>query len=55
MVLKEVVFQRKVKIQNLNRIALNPQLLENIGLTIWDEVSIFLDVSKNQIIVRGEK
>jgi predicted lysophospholipase L1 biosynthesis ABC-type transport system permease subunit len=55
MVMKEVVFQRKVKIQDLNRVALNPQLLENLGLGVGDEVKIFLDTTKKQIIIRGEK
>ena len=53
--MKEVIFQRKVKIQDLNRVALNPQLLENINLKIGDEVSIYLDTNKKQIIIRGEK
>lgn len=52
---KEVIFQRKVKIQALNRIALSPELLENMNLKVGDDVSVFFDTEKQQIIVRKEK
>ncbi len=55
MVIKQPIFQRNVVIQNLNRVALNPQLLENLGLKIGDKVKIFLDIQKEEIIIRGEK
>jgi len=52
---KRVIFQRKIKIQTLNRIALYPELLENMGLKIGDEVSVYFDIEKKEIIVRKEK
>lgn len=55
MVIKRPVFQRNVIIQQLNRVALNPQLLENLGLKEGDKVKIFLDTEKEEIIIRGEK
>lgn len=55
MVIKQPIFQRNVKIQSLNRIALNPELLENLGLKTGDKVKIFLDTEKEEIIIRGEK
>ncbi len=55
MVTKEIIFQRKVKIQTLNRVALSPELLENMNLSIGDNVSIFFNIKKKEIIVRKEK
>ena len=52
---KEIIFQRKIKIQTLNRVALSPELLENMKLSIGDNVSIYFDVDKKEIIVRKEK
>ncbi|HVY01554.1 MAG TPA: hypothetical protein VHA12_02205 [Candidatus Nanoarchaeia archaeon] len=52
---KEVLFQKKVKIQALNRIALSPELLENLDLKVGDDVSIFFDTEKQQIVVRKSK
>ena len=52
---KEVIFLRRIKIQSLNRIALSPELLENMNLDIGDDVSVFFDVDKKEIIVRKEK
>jgi bifunctional DNA-binding transcriptional regulator/antitoxin component of YhaV-PrlF toxin-antitoxin module len=52
---KEIIFQKKVKIQALNRIALSPELLENLDLKMGDDVSVFLDTEKQQIVVRKEK
>ena len=54
MVIKKPIFQREVVIQNLNRVALNPQLLENLGLKIGDKVEICLDTEKEEIIIRRE-
>ena len=45
----------KIKIQQLNRVALPSSLLENLELEIGDEVEIFLDIEKNEIIVREVK
>jgi len=55
MAIKQPAFQRNVIIQSLNRVALNPQLLENLGLKIGDKVKIFLDAQKEEIIIRREK
>lgn len=55
MAIKQPVFQRNVVIQSLNRVVLNPQLLENLGLKIGDKVKIFLDTHKEEIIIRKEK
>lgn len=55
MVKKEVIFQRKIKIQTLNRVVLSPELLENMDLKIGDEVSVFFDTEKEEIIIRGEE
>jgi bifunctional DNA-binding transcriptional regulator/antitoxin component of YhaV-PrlF toxin-antitoxin module len=52
--LRDVLFQKKVVIQSLNRVALKPELLENLGLKVGDEVSIFLDTRKKEIIIRGD-
>jgi len=55
MAIKQPVFQRNVLIQTLNRVALNPQLLENLRLKVGDKVKIFLDTEKEEIIIRREK
>lgn len=52
---KEIIFQRKIKIQVLNRVVLSPELLENMNLEIGDDVSIFFDADKKEIIIREEK
>ncbi|MCK5043728.1 hypothetical protein KAR52_01880 [Candidatus Pacearchaeota archaeon] len=52
---KEIIFQRKIKIQTLNRVALSPELLENMGLQIGDDVSVFFNIDKKEIIVKKEK
>jgi len=55
MVIKQPIIQRSVKIQNLNRVVLNPELLENLKLKQGDKVNIFLDTEKEEIIIRREK
>jgi len=55
MVIKQPIIQRSVKIQSLNRVALNPELLENMGLKQGDKVNIFLDTDKEEIIIRRER
>lgn len=55
MVIKQPIFQRNVVIQKLNRVALNPQLLENLKLKEGDSVKIYLDTEKEEIIIRREK
>ena len=55
MAIKRPIFQRNVIIQKLNRVALNPQLLENLGLKEGDSVKIYLDTAREEIVIRGEK
>ena len=45
----------KIKIQQLNRIALPSSLLENLDLKIGDEVELFLDIEKGEIVVKEVK
>lgn len=52
MSIKQPIFQRNVIIQKLNRVALNPQLLENLGLKEGDSVKVYLDTIKEEIIIR---
>jgi len=52
MVIEKPIIQRSVKIQGLNRVALNPELLENLNLSQGDKVDIFLDTTKEEIIIR---
>jgi bifunctional DNA-binding transcriptional regulator/antitoxin component of YhaV-PrlF toxin-antitoxin module len=44
-----------LKIQKLNRVALPSSLLENLDLRISDEVELFLDVEKEEIIIKKLK
>jgi len=50
MVTKRVKFG-KLKIQKLNRIALSSSLLENLSLNEGDEVEVYLDIDKNEIVI----
>ncbi len=45
----------QLKIQQLNRIALPNSLLENLGLKKSDDIEIFLDVEKEEIIIKKSK
>jgi len=44
-----------LKIQKLNRIALPSSLLENLELNVGDEVEVFLDIEKDEIVIRRNK
>ncbi|MEM3074962.1 MAG: hypothetical protein QW727_03415 [Candidatus Pacearchaeota archaeon] len=43
------------KIQKLNRIALPNTILENLGIETGDEIEIFLDINKEEIIIKKRK
>ena len=45
----------KLKIQKLNRVALPNSLLENLNLTISDDIEILLDIDKEEIIIKKSK
>lgn len=45
----------KLKIQKLNRVALPSALLENLGLKISDNIELFLDIEKDEIVIKKEK
>lgn len=45
----------KLKIQQLNRVALPTSLLENLDLKIGDDVELFLDIEKEEIVVKKVK
>ncbi len=51
MVVKRVKFGQ-LKIQKLNRVALPSSLLENLELEIGNEVELFLDIEKGEIVIR---
>jgi len=53
--LKTKVTFGKLKIQQLNRIAIPNSLLENLDLKVSDEVELFLDIEKGEIIVKKVK
>ena len=44
-----------LKIQKLNRVALPSSLLENLGLDVGRDVDLFLDIEKEEIIIRKKK
>ena len=48
--LKKVLFGTTL-IQRQRRVALDPNLLENLGLAIGDEVAIFLDTEARSICI----
>ena len=41
-----------LKIQKLNRLALPSSLLENLSLDVGDEVEVYLDIKKDEIVIR---
>jgi bifunctional DNA-binding transcriptional regulator/antitoxin component of YhaV-PrlF toxin-antitoxin module len=45
----------KLKIQQLNRVAIPNSLLENLGLKISDDVELFLDIEKEEIVIKKSK
>ena len=49
-VMKRIKFG-KLKIQKLNRIALPNSLLENLDLEVGDEVKVFLDIERGEIVI----
>jgi bifunctional DNA-binding transcriptional regulator/antitoxin component of YhaV-PrlF toxin-antitoxin module len=55
MVIEKPLIQKSIKIQDLNRVALNPELLENLKLKKGDKVDVFLDTKKEEIIIRKSK
>ncbi|MEM3113108.1 MAG: AbrB/MazE/SpoVT family DNA-binding domain-containing protein [Candidatus Pacearchaeota archaeon] len=44
-----------LKIQKLNRIALPSPILENLNLNIGDDVELFLDIEKGEIVIKNLK
>ena len=44
-----------LKIQKLNRVALPSSLLENLNLNVSDNVELFLDIEKGEIIIKKGK
>ena len=44
-----------LKIQKLNRVALPNSLLENLGLKISDDIELFLDIDKEEIVIKKKK
>lgn len=55
MVDKKRVTFGKSKVQKLNRVALPSSLLENLNIDISDDVEVFLDVEKEEIVIRKLK
>lgn len=45
----------ELKIQKLNRVALPSSLLENLELDVGDEVGVYLDIEKDEIVIRRKK
>ncbi len=45
----------KLKIQKLNRIALPNSLLENLNISVGDNIEVFLDIEKQEIIISSQK
>ena len=41
-----------LKIQKLNRVALPNSLLENLDLDVSDDVEVFLDIQKDEIVIK---
>ena len=42
----------ELKIQQLNRVALPNSLLENLNLEVGNDVELFLDIEKDEIVIR---
>jgi len=55
MVDKKKIKFGKLKIQKLNRVALPSSLLENLDLDVGDSVELFLDVDKEEIVIKKSK
>ncbi len=51
---KERLYKRNVKIDDRNRVVIQSELLEEMGLGSGDCVSVYADFSSNQIIIRKE-
>jgi len=51
---KEILFKKGVKIQNLNRIAIPKELLENLNLKVGDEIKILFNPDDSSIIIKKE-
>ena len=45
----------ELKIQKLNRLAIPNSLLENLDLEVGKEVDIFLDIEKEEIVIKKSK
>ena len=45
----------KLKVQKLNRVALSSSLLDNLEIDIGDDVEVFLDVEREEIIIKKFK
>ena len=45
----------QLKIQKLNRVALPNSLLENLKLKTGDDIDVYLDIEKDEIIIRRFK
>lgn len=42
----------KLKIQQLNRIAIPKHVLDNLDIEIGQEVELFLDIEKDEIVIK---
>ena len=45
----------KLKVQKLNRVALPSSLLDNLDIKVSDDVEIFLDIEKEEIVIKKSK
>lgn len=45
----------KLKIQKLNRVALPSSLLDNLNLDVKDDIELFLDMEREEIIIKKIK
>ena len=45
----------KLKVQKLNRVALPSSLLDNLDIKISDDIEVFLDIEKEEIIIKKSK
>lgn len=51
---KRVTFG-KARVQKLNRVALPSYLLENLGIEVGNNIELFLDIKKKEIIIKKLK
>tara|TARA_Y100000310_G_C20278769_1_gene621579 strand:+ start:221 stop:391 length:171 start_codon:yes stop_codon:yes gene_type:complete len=51
---KKITFG-KLKVQKLNRVALPSSLLDNLDIDIGDDIEVFLDVEKEEIVIKKNK